>query len=56
MMFRSRNSKLQNDLPGAIVYYIGYRIVEQYVQKFGANAWKDVFTKAPKEIYTLSGY
>jgi uncharacterized protein YjaZ len=54
--FRSRSFHLKEDLPGAIGYYIGYRIVERYVQKFGKDAWKDVFIKSPREIYTLSGY
>lgn len=55
-VFRSRNDKLSSKLPGAIGYYIGYRIVEAYVKKHGENSWKDVFTKSPKEIYETSGF
>lgn len=55
-VFRSRNTKLNDNLPGAIGYYLGYKIVESYVQKFGASSWKDVFVKSAKEIYLLSGY
>ncbi|HEX8335066.1 MAG TPA: DUF2268 domain-containing putative Zn-dependent protease [Segetibacter sp.] len=54
--FRSRSFHLNDKLPGAIGYYIGYKIIENYVQKFGKNSWKDVFTKSPKEIYLTSGY
>ena len=54
--FRSRDFRLQEGLPGAIGYYIGYRIIEAYVQQHGEGSWKDVFTKSPKEIYTLSWY
>jgi uncharacterized protein YjaZ len=54
--FRSRGYRLNEELPGAIGYYIGYRIIEQYVKKHGKDAWKDVFTKSPKEILSLSGY
>jgi uncharacterized protein YjaZ len=54
--FRSRSFRLKEKLPGAIGYYIGYRIIEAYVKKHGRTAWKDVFKKAPKEIYELSGY
>lgn len=56
LVFRSRDRQLNKDLPGAIGYYIGYKIIEAYVQKHGADSWKDVFTKSPREIYTASGY
>lgn len=54
--FRNRNSRLNKQLPGAIGYYLGYRIIESYVQKNGENAWKDVFVKSPREIYENSGF
>lgn len=54
--FRNRSFHLKESLPGAIGYYIGYRIVESYVSKYGADSWRDVFTKSPAEIYQLSGY
>lgn len=54
--FRNRSTTLNKDLPGAIGYYIGYKIIENYVAKFGMNAWKDIFVKSPKEIYELSGF
>ena len=54
--FRNRSYRLNENLPGAIGYYIGYRIIEAYVKRHGSTAWKDVFTKAPREIYERSGY
>lgn len=54
--FRNRNIKLNNELPGAIGYYIGYKIIEAYVSKFGLNSWKDVFVKSPREIFELSDF
>ncbi|HEY1115546.1 MAG TPA: DUF2268 domain-containing putative Zn-dependent protease [Chitinophagaceae bacterium] len=54
--FRNRSFHLQPGLPGAIGYYIGYKIIDAYVRKHGAESWKDVFTKSPEEIYTTSGY
>ena len=56
LVFRSRDRQLTKDLPGAIGYYIGYKIIDAYVQKHGPDSWKDVFTKSPREIYTASGY
>lgn len=55
-VFRSRNDKLNNKLPGAIGYYIGYKIIDAYVKKHGENSWKNVFTKSPREIYEESGF
>lgn len=55
-LFRNRDVKLNGKLPGAIGYYIGYRIVEAYVAKFGENAYKDIFTKPVKDIAELSGF
>ena len=54
--FRNRSQKPSESLPGAIGYYLGYRIVEAYVQKNGANSWKDIFVKSPREIYEMSGF
>ncbi|WP_447642810.1 MULTISPECIES: gliding motility protein GldB-related protein [Chitinophagaceae] len=55
-VFRNRNEKLNDQLPGAIGYYLGYRIVEAYIAKHGKNSWKDIFIKSPKEIYETSGF
>lgn len=55
-ILRSRETKLNEKLPGAIGYYIGYKIIEQYVLKNGKDSWKDVFTKSPREIYEKSGF
>lgn len=55
-LFRNRDAKLNDKLPGAIGYYIGYRIVEAYVLKFGKESYRDIFTKSPKEIAELSGF
>ncbi len=55
-VFRSRETKLNKKLPGAIGYYIGYKIIEQYVLKNGKDSWKDIFTKSPREVYEKSGF
>lgn len=53
--FRSRSFQLEEGLPGAIGYYLGYKLVQNYVNKFGKDAWRDVFIKSPSEIYELGG-
>lgn len=55
-LFRNRDAKLNEKLPGAIGYYIGYRIVDAYVLKFGKESYKDIFIKSPREIAELSGF
>ncbi len=52
--FRNRSIKINDGLPGAIGYFIGYEIVRMYVIRYGKNSWKDVFIKSPQEIYTKS--
>lgn len=54
-VFRNRGEKINEKMPGAIGYYLGYQIVKNYVQKFGKNSWRDLFEKSPEEIYKLSG-
>lgn len=54
--FRNRSQKPAESLPGAIGYYLGYRIVEAYVKKHGTDSWKDIFVKSPREIYEMSGF
>lgn len=55
-LFRNRSSKLNEKLPGAIGYYIGYCIVEAYISKHGENSFRDLFTKPSRDIAEQSGY
>ncbi len=55
-VFRNRGTKLNPQLPGAIGYYLGYKIIEAYIRKVGENAWKDVFIKSPAAIYEQSKF
>jgi hypothetical protein len=54
--FRNRGTRLNAQLPGAIGYYLGYKVIEAYVHKFGEQSWKDVFTQSPRYIYEQSGF
>lgn len=51
-----RGQIIFKDGPGAIGYFIGYRICEAYVTKNGKDSWKDIFSKPVKEILEQSGY
>lgn len=55
-VFRNRSSRIHAQLPGAIGYYLGYRVVQAYVAKYGPDSWKDVFTRPSREILEQSGF
>lgn len=42
--------------PGAIGYFVGYKICEAYILKNGPDSWKDIFTMPVREILEKSGY
>lgn len=55
-MFGSRNARLKEDLPGAIGYLIGHRIIERYVNNNSPDSWKDVYTLNREELLKRSGF
>jgi len=48
-----RNDKLQlfKDAPKSLNYWLGFRIIEKYVEKNGTDSWKDICWK---DIYELN--
>ena len=52
--FGSRNAKIKENLPGAIGYFIGFKIVEAYVSKHGSESWKDIYTLSSEEVLEKS--
>ena len=56
MALADRGQKIFKDGPGAIGYFLGYRICESYVKKNGEDSWKDIFTTSVKDILPMSGY
>lgn len=42
--------------PGAIGYFIGYRICQTYVEKHGKDSWKDLYRLPVREVWEKSGY
>lgn len=53
----SRSDKIfKNGGPGAIGYYIGYRIVEAYVEKHGPNSWTDIYRMPVRTLWEKSGF
>ena len=54
--FASRSSKLLTDGPSALGYFIGFRICQAYVEKYGEQAWKDIYHLPVRKVLELSGY
>ncbi len=50
-----RNTFIENS-PGKLGYFIGYRIIEEYVKKNGVNSWKEIYTLQVRRLLIESGY
>lgn len=42
--------------PGAAGYFLGFRIVQAYVARHGADSWKEIFDLPVAEVLARSGY
>lgn len=52
--FANRGYKFSKEYPGAIGYYLGFRIVEEFVRRNGKDSWKQIFTMSPEEVLEKS--
>jgi hypothetical protein len=53
-----RNDKflLFEDAPKSLSYWLGFRIIEKYVEKHGKDSWKDIYELDIKDVFEKSGY
>lgn len=42
--------------PKTLFYWLGFRIIEFYVEKHGSDSWKDIYDMPVKEVLDKSGY
>ena len=54
--FGLRDIQLIEGGPGAIGYFIGFRIVQAYVARHGSDSWVDLFDLSLKDTLAESGY
>jgi len=55
-LLRNDKLKLFPDAPKTLNYWLGFRIVQKYVDKHGADSWKNIYQLHPKEVLEKSGY
>ncbi|KAB1230159.1 DUF2268 domain-containing putative Zn-dependent protease [Chryseobacterium viscerum] len=55
-LLRNDQLKLFPEAPKSINYWLGFRIIEKYVEKHGSDSWKDVYNMTPKDLLEKSGY
>lgn len=52
--FADRSYKFKENYPGAIGYYLGFRIIEEFVKQNGKNSWKKIYKMDPAEVLNKS--
>ncbi|WP_250253833.1 DUF2268 domain-containing putative Zn-dependent protease [Chryseobacterium sp. Marseille-Q3244] len=55
-LLRNDKLKLFPDAPKSMNYWLGFRIIEKYVDKNGPDSWKDVYHLSAKDLLEKSGY
>jgi len=52
--FSARDLKFKTEYPGAIGYFLGFRIIEEYIKHNGEQSWKEIYNLTPKEVLKKS--
>jgi hypothetical protein len=55
-LLRNDKFKLFPDAPKTLFYWLGFSIVESYVDTHGPDSWKDLYNLSSTEIFERSGY
>lgn len=55
-LLRNDQHKLFPDAPKSLNYWLGFRIIEKYVEKNGPDSWKKIYYLSAKELLDNSGY
>lgn len=55
-LLRNEKIKLFPEAPKTLNYWLGFRIITKYVEKYGKDSWKDLYTMTAKEVLSKSGY
>ncbi|WP_419487907.1 DUF2268 domain-containing putative Zn-dependent protease [Chryseobacterium bernardetii] len=55
-LLRNDKFKLFPDAPKSMNYWLGFRIIEKYVEKNGPGSWKNIYHLSAKDLLDKSGY
>jgi len=55
-LLRNDKFKLFKNAPKTLFYWLGFRIIEKYIEKNGAESWKDIYEMNVQDILDKSGY
>lgn len=55
-LLRNDKLKLFEDAPKSLNYWLGFRIIEKYVEKNGEDSWKDIYELNVEKVLHESGY
>lgn len=55
-LLRNDKLKLFKDAPKSLNYWLGFRIIEKYVERNGEDSWKDIYELNVEEVLEQSGY
>lgn len=55
-LLRNEKFELFKNAPKSLNYWLGYRIVESYVEKNGEESWRDIYKMNVQEVLDKSGY
>lgn len=55
-LLRNDKFKLFVDAPKSLNYWLGFRIVEKYIENNGKDSWKDIYELDSKTVLQKSGY
>ncbi|BDD08029.1 hypothetical protein FUAX_04610 [Fulvitalea axinellae] len=55
-LLRNGKYKLFEDAPKTLYYWMGFRIVEKYVEIHGPGSWRDIYEMNVRDVFERSGY
>jgi len=55
-LLRNDKIKLFEDAPKSLNYWLGFLIIEKYVEKNGADSWKYIYKLNVESVLEQSGY
>ena len=55
-LLRNDKLKLFENAPKSLNYWLGFRIIEKYVEKNGEDSWKDIYELNVEKVLHESGY